>query len=432
MAFLSFARTASLACLFGCGSDPGPSAEDASPPDAAAATRAIISRSSASTWESESSLASSGHELLAAWTGRTTLGEWFGEGPIGYAFSADDGETWQAPGTLAFEGRETPYNVKVSGDARGGFWAVWLGRSITVHDAIVVARALPGTAAFEAPVEVTNPSAANEGYDLPAIATHRGTALAAYTVYHASCMSTEVARSDNGRDWTRTIAGRCEAAMPVRNLNAICASESSTRIWLANVAGDPSAGNLRVELRHSDDDGKSFPASSLQIVSSPGQHVACDPIACTMQGDDLWLAYGLSDDAVEPGVFPKLTSIQVLRISSAGIARFEALDDASGFAMHPNLTSDPSGAIHVVYHAGARDDDPAGQLRSTRLAAGAAAFEPSRPLDGPLLFNQQWGETGFLGDYDGLAIAGNSLAAAYAFGAGSDVHVAFQRWSTQP
>jgi len=420
---------ATLGLSAACGSDPAPDLPNA---------RQLISLSSLSTWESEAWLAASpeGRVLVAAWTGRDTVGDWSLGGPIGYTFSSDGGATWKPPAAMAFPDRETPFNVKVAADARGDFWAVWLARSMLgPKDAIVVARSRPDALSFEAPIEVTSPTSTGD-YDLPAIVSHRGAVLAAYTVFHESCMATEVARSMDGLTWTRATAGPCEPATPVRNLNAICASETSDRVWLANAAGDPdgdSASPLRVELRHSDDHGLTWPASSLQIISAPGQRVAFDPIVCTMQGDDLWIAYGLTDGAIQPGLFAKLTSIQVVRVAPAGtVTRFEVPNPSGAFAMHPQITSDATGTVHVLSHVGARDDDPAGALRSTHLPQGASQFEAGRSLDGPMRFNEQWGEEGFLGDYYGVATAGGSIMAAYGFGAGTDIHIAFQKWSAMP
>ena len=67
-----------------------------------------------------------------------------------------------------------------------------------------------------------------------------------------------------------------------------------------------------------------------------------------------------------------------------------------------------------------------------RLPAGATAFERSQVLDSPLVFNEQWGEAGFLGDYFGAVASGDTVLAAYGFAtgsriAGADVHVAFRR-----
>jgi hypothetical protein len=152
-----------------------------------------------------------------------------------------------------------------------------------------------------------------------------------------------------------------------------------------------------------------------------------------MQNDDLWLTYGVTEGAIEAGLFAKLTSVQVVRVSPAGgVSRFEARDPAAGFAMHPNLTSDSTGTIHVLYHAGARDDDPGGTLRWTRLAPNAARFEASQAIDGPFTFNEQWGEPGFLGDYFGVGAADGSVMAAYGLGVGADVHVTFQKRPVAP
>jgi hypothetical protein len=121
--------------------------------------------------------------------------------------------TWQPPRTLAFPDRETPYNVKVTFDARGDAWAVWLARSTSgVRDAIVVARSTAGV--FGAAVQVTAPITGDDGFDLPAVTTHRGTALAAYAIYREGCMETEVARSADGLTWTRATAAACEPAAP--------------------------------------------------------------------------------------------------------------------------------------------------------------------------------------------------------------------------
>jgi hypothetical protein len=403
--------------------------------DAMLDTRQVVSLSEASTWESEPHLAVSadGKTVLAAWTAREEPGDWMGNGSIGYAFSSDGGETWRRPGTLALAGRETPYNVKVTRDGHGDFWAVWLARSFVEKDAIAVARSVAGSLSFQPAVEVTNPDLEPRWYDLPDVVAHRGVVLAAYATAddNSDCMATEVARSEDGVTWARSTVAPCAAASPVRNLNALCASETSGRIWLANATGSPPEVPLRVELRYSEDGGKTWPAGNILTVSEPGDPVGFDPITCTATGDEVWVAYGLSADRVEPGVFPKLNAVRVAHVAASGATeRFDALDPAVRFAMHPHIASDDPGTIYVTYHGGARDDDPSGSIRWTSLRKGSTSFIASEQVDGPIRFDQNWGNPTFLGDYSGFRAAGGSLMSAHAFATDSGVHITFRRWPT--
>ena len=94
-------------------------------------------------------------------------------------------------------------------------------------------------------VEVTGPSTGDVGFDLPTVATHRGTALAAYTIFLERCMATEVARSTDGITWTRAAPAPCELAAPVKNLNALCTSETVGDLVIAlkdRIIGEPVLG----------------------------------------------------------------------------------------------------------------------------------------------------------------------------------------------
>jgi hypothetical protein len=397
--------------------------------------RRVISRSDASAYESESWLAASGDHLAAVWTAPRTSGEWPGGvgpafGTIAYAFSSDAGVSWTKPNTVAFPGLETPVNVKVAADAGGTFWAAWLGRNINsdLSDAIVVARADRGAETFAAAVAATAPGPSGPDrvwYDLPAITAHRGSIVTAYAYEdrsnpEESCMGTQVARSDEGTTWTRTNVGTCA---PIHNNHALCASESSDTIWLAYTVGG--ADGVRIDLASSTDGGRTWPRP--RTISTSGERVGIDPITCAADATGVWVVYGTSHDAIESGIFPKASGIHVVNIGNKNsVRRFGALDPAVGFAMHPQIVVDDAG-VTVLYHAGTRDDDPAGTLRYTRMPPGATKFGPSVAIDGPLRFDQNWGVPPFVGDYFGAASAAGRLVTAYAIEEAGDIHIAFRR-----
>jgi hypothetical protein len=401
---------------------------------AAVASSRIVSRSEASAWESEPWLAASpdGRSLVATWTSRLYGSAWVDQGPIGYAISRDGGATWQAPRTLEFPGRETPFNVKVASDARGDFWAAWIGRSDSDKDEIVAARLRSSEDAFDAAVAVTDRNL-EKWYDLPAIVTHRGTVFAAYAVDEresdAPCIATEVSRSADGVAWTRSTAAPCEPTRWLRNLNALCASEASERVWLAYVVG--TSDRAAVEIRYSPDNGRTWPIENVRVLSAPDERVSFDPLGCVADADGAWVVYGVSDDPIVPSVFPKLSSIPVVHLDDTGnVEKFEAKDPSVRFAMHPQIARDDAGSIHVLHVAGTRDGDGAGSIRWTELGRGRNAFRMRGVVATPLRFQQRWGAPGFLGDYFGVVARGSSLMTAYARGEDADVHIAFSKWAT--
>jgi hypothetical protein len=406
--------------------------------------RLVISHSDQSAFESEATLAASpdGRTLLAAWTAPRDDGEWpgnmgpqggVGVGTIGYAFSIDGGATWQPPGSIPFADKDTPVNVKVAADARGGFWAVYLGRNnggVDVPDAIVAAHAAPGATSFDKPVAVTAPPVAGEKayYDLPAVAVHRGSVLAAYGAIpngEGDCLTTEVARSDDGIAWTRTTVGDCAV---IHNYHALCASEDSKRVWLVGTVGDPTT-SVQIELRHSDDGGRTW--SAAQVLTRPDEQVGIDPPVCTADADGVWVVYGTSGEPIDAFRFPMSTAMNVVHVYGTRTDRFDARDAAMGFAMHPLIVRDSAGTTHVLYVAGKREDDAAGSIRITRLANGAAAFAPSVAIDGPIKFDPKWGVMPFLGDYFGVSAVGTDLMAAYAIVTDGRLGIAFRRWSAR-
>jgi hypothetical protein len=362
--------------------------------------------------------------VAVAWMDETDTDAW-----IGYAFSRDHGESWELPATLASAAPGRLVSDPVLAAAGGRFQLTWLDYDPANDNtsAIYAASAATQDAAFGAPVAI----AGSGNYDKPWIAVAGdGTLLVTYTVASAMTSGIAIARSSDGQRWTRDLLA--EDGIDVQNSFArLCVPPSGNRVYATYFQSDTSGTITQVMLARSDDAGATWPVRT--PVAQPGEPIGDDDCACVTDGDRVWVSYGLTADL--QALVPRLTAVRVARSSDSGATvdqRADAHDGNIGpYFLHPQLALEASGALDVVYYAGARDGDPAATFRRARSSDGGRTFGPSVVVDQPITFTRTRTMSNWLGDYNGLAWAAGRLYTAYANNSAGVSHVAFYR-VTQP
>lgn len=369
---------------------------------------------------------------------------------VGYRISNDVGSTW-GPATLfpLPTGDDVQANASVAAGDDGTLYMAWAAEMHTAQGRsnlrVFVASSAPGTTAFSAPVEVSDPMSTSSVYDQPRIAvTHAGVVNVGYLAVAADGFTSTIvdARSADGKTWTRsTIAGPGSYGS-FRNEARFCRPAGQAgRLFMVYVDTDVATEfeDFAVALRHSDDDGATWSAPI--AVTTPSEELVADPSAnlgCVTTGSDLWLYFGLSPEepylsALTGGssAYEATMTHVVLVHSGDGGATLDAHthveDPAAGASfMYPVLASEGGRVLDVAYYAGRGDDDPQAQLRRSRSTDGAT-FAPSAFVHAPLTLETDRSVKQWVGDYVGAAAFEGDLLMVFTDNASATPHVAFVR-----
>jgi hypothetical protein len=197
---------------------------------------------------------------------------------------------------------------------------------------------------------------------------------------------------------------------------------------------DLSASAATIYLSSSDDNGMTW-REQPTVVSEEGEPVALDPATCAAVGDDVWIAYGLSNDDLfaafgEDKAFPRLTDILVAHSGDGGKTislHTSAMAGASSFAMHPMLAQGSDKTVHLAYYTGRDRGDTQGSLRRTWLRGGETSFHPAIDAASPITFDTKHSGPAFIGDFLSMGFLGNALVLAYGDNASGDSHIVVRR-----
>jgi hypothetical protein len=383
----------------------------------------IISQSATSVREAESSLATTADGRVAvAWIAL----EAGSSAHIGYRFSLDRGETWEPVGQLAGPTGGPCADPVLAADPAGNLYLVWLVFAATTSetDHIYVARSAPGSTAFEAPVEVSDPNDPTF-YDKPTITvTGAGTILAAFTRQ----VGLVAARSSDGVLWERaTVVDE----PPTRNhIVAGCSTPGGTRVWLTHLHYDDITAERQVFLRWSDDDGASWPAANVTTVSAADElDVGVDDPSCVASGNEVWVLYGRTHDTPSANGFGSLYAVRVAHSADGGQSiaeRYDAHDPAFPLELHPRFARTDAGGLAIVSYAGASDGDAAGSVRAS-LSPDATTFPATILVHEPVTFLDSRTSLKWIGEYFGVDWRDGNLYTAYIDNSGTESHVAFHR-----
>ncbi len=300
---------------------------------------------------------------------------------IGYSFSSDGGKSFGEPAMLEGPDGRNAADPVLSVDAQSNFHLAWLAyrpptqpNKISSDGLVLVSHALAGTTAFQAPIQVSDPADPIDiVLDKPwIIVTPTGALLVTY-VRQDQFLTAIAARSEDGSTFARTTL---IAEPTFYELVHPCAS-SSGRVYAAYFRDNGVAA-----VRASDDDGKTWPTSNEAIASAPGETIGFDDPRCVAHGNDVWVSYGTSLKQFVPGQegAALLSPVRVAHSADSGATFSDRVDastaaDGSAF-MHPGLTRDDSGALHVVYYAGNGEGDSDATLRHAS-ASGGGSFAAS-------------------------------------------------------
>jgi hypothetical protein len=403
-------------------------AVDAGPPDAEVAPApeildpGVISSSDATSSEHEPTAAvSSDGRAAVAFIGRGTDAY-----VIGYRVSLDGGRTWADIGVLDPPAGFSAGDPWLAADAAGALYLAWgavrrnlAGERVEMH--LYISRSGPGSTTFDPGVEVTDPDTP-AFYDQDRIAfTPSGLFLYTYMRYFdATLEETQIvaATSSDGESWTTTMVA---SGIHFKNMALVCTSTGTDRVWLRY----PDYG-YGVVVRSSEDDGESWPDEDLHVVQEPGEDAAVVPTpgGCVVDGDHVWVLYGLSDGQSEV-----MTRVRVAHSEDGGRSFSERLDvpreEGRDLFLFPSMTRDPAGVLHVAYYAGGAIGDESASYRWTQTAEDGA-FGPSVEVRSPVRFDPDRAYAGWLGDYMSLGWAEGVVMAFTDNGSGT-AHTAFYR-----
>jgi hypothetical protein len=392
----------------------------------------IISASPLSQSEAEAHLVTAPLGVVAAaWI---AIGD---KSQIGYAISIDDGVSWPAPiVALSPEGKEGSDPV-LAVDEAGNLYLAWVGfhRNQATGEpenmAIYVARAAAGETQFGFPIALTAPF---DGaiYDKPWISARpNGAVMVVYAAAEGQLLELRVATSvDGGQTWSTSAAATNPSFTTFFSHGRLCATEQGLRAFLAFQALELDSGFVQTRLAWSDDQGATWQPPNGQAISGEIDVFFEDP-GCAVRGPLVWMLYGLTPDVVPmKGMNQSTHSIRVLRSSDNGatfVESMEAQDLDAELALLPYIDVDAVGDVHVVYHAGAANDDENGSLRHAVSKGGTAFFLGSEIVLSPITFTQSRSDPRWLGDYVGLDHRNETQYAVFVDNTSGQSHIAFWR-----
>lgn len=387
----------------------------------------VISASPISVIEAETHVAvSSTGVVAAAWIAIQNGGN----STNGYTFSTDGGSTWTPVQSLASPNGQVASDPVLVFDQQNNCYMTWIGfkrdaqgNPFDMH--VYAAKAPAGTTTFGAPVDVAG-SGTNVQFDKPWITvTNKNTLILTYA--KTSTGGIYAARSTDGAmTWTNVLMVEDGN---FRNLVYPCAPLNGNRVWATYHAGGG------IGLRWSDDDGVTWPDANKAAIAAMTEQPAFDDPTCAAEGNEVWVSYGLSNDQFGGADSPKLHTIRIAHSADGGATvdfRANAHDAAAAkLFMHPQLTRDTGGGLHLVYYAGQADKDLMGSFRRSSSTDGGMTWQPSTVVRQPLQYLADRASAQWLGDYVGIAWHNGELYTTYVDNLPQLSHVAFAKAATQ-
>jgi hypothetical protein len=379
-----------------------------------------LTTGSSTVLDSETAIAYANGWLLAVWTAVDQTGM----SAIGYAFSKDNGATWTPPDAFTAPAGLAAGDPVVTSDAQGNFYVGFLGIDVNAGRGgpVFVRKALAGQTTFQPPVTVSDaPDGGDVGFDKPWMTvTSQGTLVIIYSEMDAADSVLVVARStDGGQTFSRVRVGAGEGGY-----NRVRPCVSGARMWMAAMGF---GSGVTVVLRWSDDDGETWPAQNRSEVPTTAESDVAyvDPnVACN--GNDVWVLYGRSPDAITQDDTQMLTKIRLAHSANGGTSfdfRVDVQDTLGGArSMLPEIVREPGGALDLVYYAGTTPR-ASGTFRRARSTDDGRTFAPSVEIDPGIVFTPARADVRWLGDYVGLAFGGGKLSTTYVHNAGGKARV---------
>jgi hypothetical protein len=179
-------------------------------------------------------------------------------------------------------------------------------------------------------------------------------------------------------------------------------------------------------LHWSDDDGVSWPGANLGVTTNAYVGVP----SCAAAGSDVWLGYGISMTPFM-GTGNPYYAMRVAHLGSGGAAVLGDVN-AAGLETSPlfyanQIVVRPSGALDLLFFAGASDGDTMASFRHSASTDVGVTWPASTPAYSPELFTMVRHRGPWLGDYVGMRVFGGALYTSYPVNEGPTMrsHVAF-------
>ena len=383
-------------------------------------TTITISESPATGLETETNVAAAPNGFV--------VGTWIGvnfdnSSTNGYAFSADNGQTWDPPRTIDSPAGRVSSDPVVYADSSNNFHLTWIGLNSGgingVSDMrVYYARADAGEREF-GPVQEVTGAVASDQVDKPWITVDPNDGTIYITWLDTGEPRQRVAVSQDGGQ--TFVIHDIDDGQGFRNLIFPCVDAVTGRVA---VVYHPGGG---IGLRFSDDRGVTWPTAT--AVAAPGDQASFDQPTCAAHNNEIWIAYGIGGEPFDPSINPRSTRLRVAYSSDGGstIARHAfAEDPAAGERfLHPQLTRGADGTLYLLYYAGsAQNPDAGGTVRWSRSTDGGATWQPSEIIQ-PTVFTNARGDPQWLGDYIGLYARSPNIYAVFADNRSGISHVNF-------
>jgi Neuraminidase (sialidase) len=261
------------------------------------------------------------------------------------------------------------------------------------------------------------------------MALANGTTLVTYTGASLGSLHAAVSK-DAGKSWKTSVI---VTGGGLYDMSSLCHSKGGNLVYMTHLSGsmvDP----ITVTLRRSDDGGATWPANGAVTVTDPAAAAAAAYAApsCVVDGDDVWVSYGLTKDPVDFGFLTvqRLESIQVAHSADGGktFERYDAHDPSAGASfLSPLLALEDGGALDLTYIAGKQKGDTAATVRRSRSTDGGKTWCGSVVVHAPITFETSLTQPTSLSRRHGLAWGAGALYVTYPDNATDFSHVGFQR-----
>ncbi len=366
----------------------------------------IISQMPGSFFEGETDVKSAPNGYVAAaWIG---VDDQLGTSFIGYAFSTDDGETWEPPQIAFTPGGKLASDPVITVDGENGFWMTWVSYEVDgggnlANMVVQVAHASPFATSFDPPVD----AGVGDTFDIrdkPWITfSPDGALIVTYAEFTQTSFDMIAVRSFDGINFERSVMAHDPGAVQ-RNLAFPCTSPDGGPIYVVWIALDNTG--TKVEATRSDDLGATW--SPPVRVSPVGHSVAFSDPNCSVDPENgaLLVSYGQTDDPFgkEAGFTAMLFSVEIA-LSTNGALSFEPL---TSIPVEPNLAMLPQlgfelGQFFVSYYQGQFEEDTEGQFVLSTTISVDTGFD-SQTVAAPELFTPQRASAQWLGDYTGMHV----------------------------
>jgi hypothetical protein len=359
--------------------------------------------------------------VVVAWLGFESY-----QASIGYAVSRDGGDTWTEPARIEAPSQRLSSAPVLAADSEGEIFLAWAGfhtEPTAPDEHVYLSRLDPIGEIFTVPAIASDDGISTQrDFDKPWIITDASDDLlltwADFTGFSTGTPPTlAFARSSDGAAFARsTIAGDAGFG----NLAFPCldrAAGTFAPVYVVHLA--PNGG---LTLERSDNGGTSFTPHAVPVTSVLFQ----DP-RCVVSGDDVWITYASGTAFFSPSQNPPADEVRVIHSSDGGQTFGPEVTVSDGDPgtqyLFPQLVRTGVGALEVVYYQGkvgspgqlVRASSSDGSAWATSIVADVGTFTVDRTTP-------DW-----LGDYLGLAAAGDALVVAYANNESGDSHIRFSK-----